>query len=150
MNAPHIRLGIALLRLARRARGSHGRVRRVLAAPIVAAYRAYALFGLGIDIPTSTVIGRDLMVHHGFGLVVHSRAVIGDNVTLRQGVTIGTRERGQRAPRLGDGVDVGSGAQILGDVEIGAGAIIGAGAVVLIDVPAGRTAVGVPARVLDS
>jgi serine acetyltransferase len=150
MNAAHIRIGLALFRAAQRLRGGGGRGRRLIAAPIVALYRGYSLLSLGIDIPTSTVIGSGLVIHHGVGLVVHARARIGDDVTLRQGVTIGTRRSGEQPPRIGDRVDVGSGAQILGDIEIGDDAVIGAGAIVLSDVPAGRIAVGNPARLLPA
>jgi serine O-acetyltransferase len=103
----------------------------------------------GTDIPAAVHAGPGLRLPHGGrGVVVHSDALLGARVTLLHGVTIGVRAADQVAPRLKDGVYVGSGACVLGPVTVGAGAKIGANAVVLVDVPAGRTAVGVPARIL--
>jgi serine O-acetyltransferase len=104
--------------------------------------------GTGIDIPCETQVGRRLVIEHFGGIVVSGDSVIGDDVTLRHGVTLGLRRTGvPGAPVIGNGVDIGAGAKILGPVHIGAGAVIGANAVVLCDVPAGALAVGIPARV---
>ena len=100
----------------------------------------------GIDLPCETRVGRRLVIEHFGSIVVSGDTVIGDDVTLRHGVTLGLRRTGvPGAPVIGDGVDIGAGAKILGPVHIGAGAVIGANAVVLCDVPAGALAVGVPA-----
>jgi serine O-acetyltransferase len=102
----------------------------------------------GIELPCETRVGRRLRIEHFGGIIVSGDTVIGDDVVLRQGVTLGLRRRGERgAPRIGNGVDIGAGAKILGPVSIGDGAVIGANAVVLDDVPAGALAVGIPARV---
>jgi serine O-acetyltransferase len=103
----------------------------------------------GIDLPCEARVGRRLRIEHFGGIVVSGDAVIGDDVILRHGVTIGlkhTHERG--APVIGNRVDIGTGAKILGPIIIGDGAVIGANAVVVNDVPAGAVAVGIPARVL--
>jgi serine O-acetyltransferase len=94
-------------------------------------------------------LGRRVVIEHQGAIVVHGYAQIGDDCVIRQGVTIGNRYMGAPfdAPRLGDRVEVGAGAQILGAVTVGDDARIGAGAVVLDDVPRGATAVGVPAVV---
>ena len=102
----------------------------------------------GLDLLTER-IGPGLFVSHGHGTVL-SAEVIGDDLWVHQGVTIGWDYRGDRLPRIGSRVFVGAGAKILGAVTIGDGARIGANAVVLCDVPAGATAVGVPARVLPA
>ena len=104
----------------------------------------------GIELPYSATLGRRVTIEHQGGIVVHGASVIGDDCTIRQGVTLGVKrpDRPDEAPRLGRGVDVGAGAAILGPVSIGDGAKIGANAVVLIDVPAGATAAGVPARIV--
>ena len=88
------------------------------------------------------------------GVVIGQTSVVGDDVTLYQNVTLGglsgggpSGHAGRRHPAVGDGVTIGAGATILGDIAIGAGARIGANAVVLQTVPAGATAVGVPARI---
>lgn len=102
----------------------------------------------GIDLPCETRVGRRLVIEHFGGIVVSGDSVIGDDVTLRHGVTLGLRRTGVAgAPVIGNGVDIGAGAKILGPVQIGDGAVIGANAVVLCDVPAGALAVGVPARI---
>lgn len=107
-----------------------------------------ARFFTGIEIHPGATIGRRLFIDHGMGVVIGETAVIGDDVTLYQGVTLGGtgKERGKRHPTLENGVVVGVGAKILGAVTIGSGAKIGAGAVTLRDVPPHTTAVGVPAR----
>ncbi|QCR42508.1 serine acetyltransferase [Curtobacterium sp. SGAir0471] len=124
---------------------------RFLTAPIRAVYRSVSTTLLGAEIPLGTRIGPGLALPHHRGVVLHHAAEIGPGSTLRHNVTIGVRRSGEstpKVPRLGPGVDVGAGAQILGDVEIGAGARIGAGAIVLCDVPEGGVAVGNPARVI--
>jgi serine O-acetyltransferase len=102
----------------------------------------------GIEIHPGATIGRRLFIDHGMGVVIGETAIIGDDCTLYQGVTLGGtgKQRGKRHPTLGDQVVVGVGAKILGAVTIGHGAKIGGGAVVLRDVPPYTTAVGVPAR----
>ncbi len=101
----------------------------------------------GADIPIDTRIGGGLLLPHPNGIVIHSAALIGPNCLIFQQVTIGSRNGG--TPRIGGHVDIGAGAKILGAIEIGDHACIGANAVVLRHVPAGKTAVGVPAVILD-
>lgn len=101
-----------------------------------------------IELPLGTQIGPGLRIYHGTGLVVSGDTVIGERCTLRQGVTVGTYQRDGGSPVLGDNVDIGVQASVLGTINIGHGARIGAGAVVIKDVPVGATAVGVPARIV--
>lgn len=103
----------------------------------------------GISIGVQAEIGRRLVIEHCSGIVVHGHARLGDDCILRQGVTLGNRHLHDPlgAPRLGDRVNVGAGAKILGRVVIGNDVDIGANAVVLCDVPDGHIAVGVPAVV---
>lgn len=102
----------------------------------------------GVSIPPGAKVGPGIRIWHFGGVFINNKSVIGRRCTLRQGVTIGNRHEGGGAPHIGDDVDVGAYAQILGDVTVGAGAKIGAMSVVLTNVPDGATAVGVPARVL--
>ena len=104
----------------------------------------------GISIPKSVVVGPGLRIYHFGNVFIHAETKIGANCTLRQGVTIGNRHEGGPVPVLEDDVDLGAYAQVLGGVRIGRGAKIGAMSVVLCDVPCGATAVGVPARVIQS
>lgn len=105
-------------------------------------------FLTGIEIHPSAVIGERLFIDHGMGVVIGETAVVGDDVTLYQGVTLGGTGKagGKRHPTIGNGVVVGVGAKVLGAVTVGDGAKIGGGAVVLDDVPPHTTAVGLPAR----
>ena len=102
----------------------------------------------GIEIHPGAQIGRRFFIDHGMGVVIGETAVIGDDVTLYQGVTLGgtSLKGGKRHPTLMNKVIVGAGAQVLGPIVIGEGARVGANAVVLKDVPAGATMVGIPAR----
>ena len=104
--------------------------------------------GTGISIPKAVDVGPGLRIWHFGNIFIHPDAVLGANCTLRQGVTIGNRHEGGPVPRLGDGVELGAYAQILGGIRIGRGARVGAMAVVLQDVPDGGVAVGNPARIL--
>ncbi len=105
----------------------------------------------GIEIHPGAVIGRRVFIDHGMGVVIGETAVIGDECTLYQGVTLGgtSLHQGKRHPTLGRGVIVGAGAKVLGPFTVGDGAKIGSNAVVVKEVPAGATAVGNPARVIE-
>jgi serine O-acetyltransferase len=104
----------------------------------------------GIEIHPGAQIGRRLFIDHGLGVVIGETAIVGDDVTLYQGVTLGGtgKERGKRHPTLLDHVVVGGGAKILGNITIGRNCRIGAGSVVLRDVPDDSTVVGVPGHVI--
>jgi len=109
-----------------------------------------ARFFTGIEIHPGATIGRRFFIDHGMGVVIGETALIGDDVTLYHGVTLGgtSWNKGKRHPTLENGVVVGAGAMILGPITIGAGAKVGSNAVVVKEVPAGGTAVGNPARVV--
>lgn len=124
---------------------------RLVRAPLSFLYRLLKVgtqILTGIDLPCETRIGRRLVIEHFGDIIVSGDAVLGDDVVLRNGVTIGLRRTGTRgAPRLGNRVDVGAGAKLLGPITIGDDVAIGANAVVLTDVPSSSIAVGVPARI---
>lgn len=104
----------------------------------------------GIEIHPGAVIGRGLCIDHGMGVVIGETAVVGDDCTIYQGVTLGGtgKEQGKRHPTLGNNVMVGSGAKVLGPFTVGDNSKIAAGAVVLSEVPPNSTCVGVPARIV--
>lgn len=103
----------------------------------------------GMEIHPGAKIGRGLFIDHGMGVVVGETSIIGDNVTLFQGVTLGGtgKERGKRHPTLGNNVVVGAGAKILGNIRIGDNVQVGANAVVIRSVPSHSTVVGIPGRI---
>jgi serine O-acetyltransferase len=104
----------------------------------------------GIEIHPGAKIGRRLFIDHGMGVVIGETAIVGDDVTLYQGVTLGGtgKEHGKRHPTIEDGVVVGGGAKILGNIIVGKNCRIGAGSVVLRNVPADSTVVGVPGHII--
>ena len=104
---------------------------------------------LGTELPAEVVIGRRFIIEHVGAIVISGDAVFGDDCIIRNGVTVGLRHKGVRgSPIVGDRVDVGAGAKLLGPIRIGNDSAIGANAVVLCDVPANSIAVGIPARIL--
>ncbi|MDF2511057.1 MAG: serine O-acetyltransferase [Herbinix sp.] len=104
----------------------------------------------GIEIHPGATIGRGLFIDHGHGVVIGETAIVGDNVTLYQGVTLGGtgKESGKRHPTVGNNVMISAGAKVLGSFTIGENSKIGAGSVVLQEVPPNSTVVGVPGRVV--
>lgn len=127
----------------------------LLRAPLSILYRA--LFRkirntYGIELPYSAQLGRRVIIEHQSGIVIHGDCVIGDDCIIRQGVTMGNRylDRPFDAPKLGKRVNVGAGAKLFGNISIGDDVNIGANAVVLTDIPPGKTAVGIPAKIIGS
>ncbi len=106
-------------------------------------------FSTGIEIHPGAAIGKRFFIDHGFGVVIGETAVIGDDVLLYQGVTLGGTglEKGKRHPTIGNNVVIGAGAKVLGNITIGDNSYVGANAVVIKDVPANSTVVGVPGRI---
>ena len=106
----------------------------------------------GIEIHPGATIGRRVFIDHGFGVVIGETAVIGDDCTIYQGVTLGgtsLAKGAKRHPTLGRGAIIGAGAKVLGGFTVGDGAKVGSNAVVTKEVPAGATAVGNPARIVQ-
>uniref|UniRef100_A0A0D9WIZ8 serine O-acetyltransferase n=1 Tax=Leersia perrieri TaxID=77586 RepID=A0A0D9WIZ8_9ORYZ len=118
--------------------------------PLALALQSRVADVFAVDIHPAAVVGKGILLDHATGVVIGETAVVGDNVSILHHVTLGGTGKavGDRHPKIGDGVLIGAGATILGNVKIGAGAKIGAGSVVLIDVPARNTAVGNPARLI--
>lgn len=108
-------------------------------------------FATGIEIHPGAMIGEGFFIDHGMGVVIGATSIIGRNVTLYQGVTLGgtSLNPGKRHPTLMDNVVVGVGAAVLGDILVGENAQIGAGSVVVKDVPPNSTVVGIPGRIVS-
>lgn len=144
-----LRQGLWVMAVYRFGRWRYGVRPRLLRAPLSLVYKWLKLFCqilAGVDLPCEVKIGRRFCIEHFGGIVISGDTEFGDDVTIRQGVTCGLRHKGIRgAPRVGNRVDIGAGAKLLGPITIGDDAVIGANAVVIQDVPAGAIAVGVPA-----
>lgn len=110
----------------------------------------FARFVTGIEIHPGARIGRRLFIDHGMGVVIGETAVVGDDCLIYHGVTLGGtgKERGKRHPTLGNGVIVGAGAKVIGDITLGDHSRVGTNSVVLRDVPPHATVVGIPGRVV--
>ena len=145
------RHGFWALVIYRFGRWRYGISSRPLRVPFSFAYKVLKFAAdalLGIEIPCEAVIGKGFTIEHTGAIVISGDAVFGDDCVVRQGVTVGLRNRNRRgSPRIGNRVDIGAGAKLLGDITIGDDVAIGANAVVLCDVPSGSIAVGVPAVV---
>ena len=113
-------------------------------------YRQKVAHETGIEIHPGATIGENFFVDHGHGVVIGETAIVGNDVTLYQGVTLGGtgKEKGKRHPTLGNNVLVGAGAKVLGSITIGNNVKIGAGSVVVKDVPSDTTVVGIPAKIV--
>lgn len=126
----------------------YGRGHRILARRISQRSRRKT----GIEIHPGAIIGENIFIDHGMGLVIGETSVVGDNVLIYHGVTLGGTGRekdSKRHPTVEDYVTIGAGAKILGPITIGQGAKVGANSVVLKDVPPYSTAVGSPARIIE-
>jgi serine O-acetyltransferase len=126
---------------------------KLVRAPFTVLYRFLAKWvewTCGVTLPYTVRLGRRVRIWHHGGMILHARA-IGDDVHIRQNTTIGVVRLGENLaiPTIGNRVDIGCGACILGDIHVGDDSRIGANAVVLTDVPAGAVAVGVPARIIE-
>lgn len=108
-----------------------------------------ARFFTGIEIHPGAAIGEKFFIDHGMGVVIGETTIIGDNVLVYQGVTLGGtgKDQGKRHPTIGDRVTIGAGAKVLGNITIGSDSNIGAGSVVIDDVPEHSTVVGIPGRI---
>lgn len=151
-NGDWLRPGFQALAFHRFGNWAKGLGSNTLRKPLVLTSKALFIFArnfYGIELPIAATIGKGVIIEHQGGIVIHGNSIVGDNCIIRQGVTLGIRHMSElhKAPRLGNGVDIGAGVKILGGVTVGDGAKIGANAVVLKDIPANATAIGVPAQV---
>jgi serine O-acetyltransferase len=133
-------------------RWRYGFKNRIVRAPLSFFYKLMFKFiqiVSGIELPCEAKVGRRFRIDHFGGVIVSGDVALGDDVVIRNGVTIGVRRTGVRgSPTIGNRVDIGAGAKILGPITIGDDTTIGANAVVLQDVPPDSVAVGIPARII--
>ena len=111
-----------------------------------------ARFLTGIEIHPAVKIGKNLFIDHGMGVVIGETSIIGDNVTIYQGVTLGGTKhiKKKRHPTISDNVTIGAGAKVLGPIKVGKNSKIGANSVVTKSVPSNTTVVGIPGRIIDN
>jgi serine O-acetyltransferase len=151
-NSQWSRHGFWILLIYRFGRWRYGIRMRLLRLPFSFLYKFIKFFSemlLGAELPCEAVVGRRFVIEHIGGIVVSGDAIFGDDCVMRNGVTVGLRNRGVRgSPRIGNRVDIGAGAKLLGPINIGDDVAIGANAVVITDVPANSIAVGIPARII--
>ena len=121
-----------------------------LGLPVLAVYVVLVHWLMGIELDYQTEVGPGLSLQHGTGLVVHQKAQIGSGCTLRHGVTLGERVKNGPLPVLGDGVEIGANAVLLGGIVVGDRSVVGAGSVVLHNVPPDSVVAGNPAKILRS
>ena len=146
-----LRPGLWVMAVYRFGRWRYGIRSRLIRIPFSFCYKLLAVattLMTGVELPCEARVGRRLRIEHPNGIVVSGDATLGDDVILRNGVTIGLRRTGVRgSPTIGNRVDIGAGVEILGAITVGDDVSIGANAVVLCDVPSDSIAVGVPAKV---
>jgi serine O-acetyltransferase len=147
-----VRQGLWVMVVYRFGNWRYGIQTRVVRLPFSILYKLLKLLSeilTGIDLPCEAKLGRRFRIDHFGGIVISGDAVFGDDCIIRNGVTVGLRHTGQRgAPVIGNRVDIGAGAKVLGSIRIGDDVAIGANAVVITDVPSNSIAVGVPAKIL--
>ena len=145
------RQGLGVMLVYRFGRWRYTIQQRWLRLPFSFVYRILKLLSqilTGIDLPCEVQVGRRLTIEHFGDIIISGDTIIGDDVVIRNGVTIGLKRTGiAGAPVIGNRVDIGAGAKLLGAIHIGDDAVIGANAVVLQNVPANSLAVGVPAQI---
>jgi serine O-acetyltransferase len=146
------RQGLWVMAVYRFGRWRYGFRNRILRAPLSFIYKLLFKFIqiiTGIELPCEANVGSRLRIDHFGGVIISGDAAFGDDVVIRNGVTIGLLRTGVRgSPRIGNRVDIGAGAKILGLITVGDDTMIGANAVVLRDVPPNSLAIGVPARII--
>lgn len=147
---PRSRLLLVMFRIAQAKRFPFDKRPSFLSYLTTSAYVVVSEWVLGIEIPVKTSIGPRIQVVHGYGLVVNAAAILGADVVLRHGVTIGNKGDGGPSPRIEDGVSIGAGACVLGPIVVGRATRIGANAVVVKDTPPHSVVVGNPGRIIQS
>ena len=145
------RQGLWVMAVYRFGRGRYGIQNRWLRLPFSILYKILKLLSqilTGIDLPCEVTVGRRFKIEHFGDIIISGDTVFGDDVVIRNGVTVGLKRTNERgAPVIGNRVDIGAGAKILGAIRIGDDVAIGANAVVLQDVPPHSLAIGVPAQI---
>lgn len=126
------------------------KITKIFLFPVWILYRIVFNWIFGIDISEHASIGRNFVLWHGIGTIIHPNAIIGDNVTMRHNTTIGNAKDRGGAPIIGNNVNIGCNVVIIGEITIGENVIIGAGTVITKSIPSNVVVVGNPARVISN
>lgn len=121
---------------------------KIIGIPIRILYKLIIEFIMSIEIPDKLVVGENLKIYHGVGIVINANCIIGNNLSIRQNTTIGSKYDGGLCPKIGNNVDIGCNVVIIGDITIGNNTIIGAGSVVTKSFPDNCIIAGNPAKII--
>jgi serine acetyltransferase len=121
---------------------------RIILIPYLLFYKFVVEWLFCVEIPPKLKVGKGLMIYHGFGIVIHEKCIIGENVKIRHNTTIGNSQVNGECPIIGNNVEIGANTVIIGNIEVGNNSIIGAGSVVISDVPPNSLVVGNPGRIV--
>lgn len=127
---------------------NRSRILRFIGIPIRIIYKLIIEFIMSVEIPDKLKIGKNLNIYHGIGIVINTNTKIGDNVSIRQNTTLGSKYDGGPCPKIGNNVDIGCNVVIIGDIYIGDNVIIGAGSIVTKSFPDNCIIAGNPAKLI--
>lgn len=121
---------------------------KLIGIPIRILYKLIIEFIMSVEIPDKLKIGKNFNIYHGIGIVINANCIIGNNVSIRQNTTLGSKYDGGPCPKIGNNVDIGCNTVIIGDISIGDNVIIGAGSVVTKSFPSNCIIAGNPAKII--
>lgn len=127
---------------------NNNKILRIFGIPIRILYKLIIEFIMSVEIPDKLKVGKNFNIYHGIGIVINANCIIGDNVSIRQNTTLGSKYDGGPCPKIGNNVDIGCNTVIIGDISIGDNVIIGAGSVVTKSFPNNCIIAGNPTRII--
>lgn len=126
----------------------NSKIIRIIGIPVRILYKLIIEFIMSIEIPDKLKVGKNFNIYHGIGIVINANCIIGDNISIRQNTTLGSKYDGGPCPKIGNNVDIGCNTVIIGDISIGNNVIIGAGSIVTKSFPDNCIIAGNPAKLI--